>query len=50
MDLNVKLGMLESRLNVLTAREKENQGVCRRIRREIRNLKKALQAQSWEAQ
>lgn len=40
MDINAKIVLLENRLQVLTARGKDNQGVCRRIRREIRNLKK----------
>lgn len=35
-----KIKFLEARLQVLTANDKENQGVCRRIQREIRNLKK----------
>lgn len=42
MDNKAKIDLLERRLQVLTAREKENQGVCRRIRRDIRNLKKKL--------
>jgi len=42
MDINAKIKLLERRLDVLTAREKENQGVCRRIRRDIRNLKKKI--------
>lgn len=42
MDNNAKIKLLERRLEVLTSREKENQGVCRRIRREIRNLKKQI--------
>lgn len=35
-----KIKLLENRLEVLSANDKENQGVCRRIRRDIRNLKK----------
>lgn len=50
MDIQVKIGALENRLNVLIARGKDNQGVCRRIQREIRNLKKQLPSQSGEAQ
>lgn len=42
MDTKAKIKLLESRLEVLTAREKENQGVCRRIRRDIRNLEKDM--------
>lgn len=40
MNTKAKIDLLERRLQVLTAREKENQGVCRRIRRDIRNLRK----------
>lgn len=40
MKINEKIRLLEARLQVLTANEKENQGVCRRIQREIRKLKK----------
>lgn len=50
MDIQVKIGALENRLNVLTARGKDNQGVCRRIQREIRNLKKQLPSQDREPQ
>ncbi len=35
-----KCALLEDRLNKLERRAKDNQGVCRRIRREIRNLQK----------
>lgn len=35
-----KIRLLEARLQILTVNSKDNQGVCRRIRREIRNLKK----------
>lgn len=42
MDTNAKIKLLETRLQVLIGREKENQGVCRRIERDIRNLKKKL--------
>lgn len=42
MENSAKIKLLERRLDVLTAREKDNQGVCRRIRRDIRNLKKKL--------
>lgn len=37
---NIKL--LENRLHQLESRGKENYGVCRKIRRNIRNLKKKL--------
>lgn len=37
-----KYALLEDRLNKLMNRiEKENHGVCRKIRREMRNLKSA---------
>lgn len=49
MDIQVKIGALENRLNVLAARGKDNQGACRRIQREIRNLKKQLPPQGGEA-
>lgn len=39
----MKLAALESRLKVLTARGAENNGVCRRINREIRNIRKKTQ-------
>lgn len=42
MDTIAKINLLERRLQILTAREKENQEVCRKIRRDIRNLKKKL--------
>lgn len=50
MEIQVKIGALENRLNVLLARKKDNQGACRRIRREIRNLKKQLPPHSGEEQ
>lgn len=37
-----KIRLLEDRLQKLENSEKENQGVCRRIRRDIRNLKKRI--------
>ena len=40
MNETEKIKFLEARLQVLTANDKENQGICRRIQREIRNLKK----------
>ena len=40
MNETEKIKFLEARLQVLTANDKENQGVCRRIQREIRNLRK----------
>lgn len=43
MDAAAKLCLLERRLQVLTASGKDNQGACRRIERDIRNLRKKLQ-------
>ncbi len=40
METKAKIELLEARLQKLLASEKDNQGVCRRLRREIRNLKK----------
>lgn len=40
MKVNEKIRLLEARLQILTANEKDNQGVCRRIQREIRKLKR----------
>ena len=40
MNETEKIKFLEARLQVLAANEKDNQGGCRRIQREIRNLKK----------
>lgn len=42
MEANAKIKLLELRLQTVTARGKDSQGVCRRIRRDIRNLKKCL--------
>ena len=43
MDIANRIAFLETRLNRLLSRhEKDNEGVCRKIRREIRNLKKQL--------
>lgn len=35
-----KCRLLEERLKRLESSQKDNQGVCRRIRRDIRNMKK----------
>lgn len=43
MDTIAKIKLLERRLGILSAREKDNQGVCRRIRRDIRNLRKTIE-------
>lgn len=40
MNAEDKIKLLELRLHKLEANEKDNQGVCRRIRRDIRNLRK----------
>lgn len=40
MDAEAKIKLLERRLQVLSSRGKDNQGACRRIERDIRNLKK----------
>lgn len=40
MEAAAKIRLLENREEVLTSRDKENQEVCRKIRRNIRNLKK----------
>lgn len=50
MDTQIKIGALENRLKVLLSRRKDNQGVCRRIQRDIRNLKKHLPSQGKEIQ
>ncbi len=42
MNKKQKCAMLEYRLNKLIGNKKDNQGVCRRISREIRNLKKEI--------
>lgn len=42
MEARDKIKLLESRLQILTARGKDNQGVCRRIQRDIRNLEKKI--------
>lgn len=36
----VKIEQLKARLSVLKNREKDNQGVCRKLERQIRNLEK----------
>lgn len=37
-----KIKLLQARLQQLESREKENYGVCRKVRRNIRNLGKQL--------
>ncbi len=41
MTTEQKIRLNEYRLHILESSEKENYGVCRKIRRNIRNLKKA---------
>lgn len=44
MNIEARIVLLESRLHRLSTRkDRENAGVCRKINREIRNLKKKLQ-------
>lgn len=38
----IKLAQLENRLSVLRSRGKDNQGVCRKLEREIRNIKATI--------
>ena len=40
MNITEKIKILEERLQKLFSNEKENYGVCRKIRREIRKLQK----------
>lgn len=40
MEKEQKCRLLEERLKKLMRNQKDNQGVCRRIRRDIRNLRK----------
>ncbi len=42
MTIEHKIKLAENRLHQLESREKENHGVCRKVRRDIRNLKKKL--------
>lgn len=42
MTAAAKIKLLEDRLHKLESSEKENFGVCRRIRRDIRNLQKKV--------
>lgn len=41
MSTKSKIELLEMRMKKLISNEKENQGVCRKIQREIRKLKRA---------
>ena len=41
MDKRAQINLLKFRLHKLTVREKDNAGVCRKIRRQIRNLERA---------
>lgn len=38
-----KINLLKFRLHRLTVRDKDNEGVCRKIRRQIRNLERELE-------
>ena len=40
-----QIAPLEQRLHRLSVRDRDNAGVCRKIRRQIRNLQKTLPAQ-----
>lgn len=42
MDTAAKIKLLEDRFQKLSSSEKENYGVCRKIRRNIRKLQKEL--------
>ncbi|HIZ55632.1 MAG TPA: hypothetical protein H9671_05420 [Firmicutes bacterium] len=47
MDILTRIAFLEGRLHRLSIRkDRNNAGVCRKINREIRNLKKKLQAET----
>lgn len=41
MDAKSEIELLEMRMKKLISNDKENQGVCRKIQREIRKLKRA---------
>jgi len=43
MTVNEKIRLMEDRLHKLESSEKENFEVCRKIRRNIRNLQKKMQ-------
>ena len=43
MDTTAKIKLLEERFQKLASSEKENYGVCRKIRRYIRKLQKELE-------
>jgi ribosomal protein L29 len=42
MDITAKIKLLEERFQKLSSSEKENYGVCRKIKREIRKLQKEV--------
>ncbi|EOS28227.1 hypothetical protein C807_03765 [Lachnospiraceae bacterium 28-4] len=42
MDTMAKIKLLEDRLQKLSSNEKENNGVCRKIKRNVRNLQKGM--------
>ena len=41
MDTRNQINLLKHRLHRLNVRDKDNAGVCRKIRRQIRNLERA---------
>ena len=44
-----RINLLKFRLHKLTVREKDNAGVCRKLRRQIRNLEEARAQESRQA-
>lgn len=42
MDTTAKIKLLEERFQKLSSSEKENYGICRKIKRDIRKLQKEL--------
>ncbi len=44
MTAEERIKLMEDRLHKLESSEKENFGVCRRIKRDIRNLQKKISA------
>ena len=42
MDTMAKIKLLEDRLQKLSSNEKENNGVCRKTKRNVRNLQKGM--------
>ena len=48
MDKRSQINLLKFRLHRLTVRGKDNEGVCRKIQRQIRNLERDLPPQCGE--